>query len=208
MSLGALLDNSVAHERIPVAVDRRLTTGAWAGLALLVVQLLVLHIGRSATDGFATWGIVSWAFTGFGHPEGAYTLTQGVIVAGLVGAVVTRGFTRAATVGHSGQLGLLAAGVASAVPTAWILTVLVAIVVAAVVLVAIGATVTVLMVGLGIAVAPAVWRFCVAVTPVLWRTAVAVLPVLWRLTVAVLPAVQLLLWIPKLLVRILRLPFR
>ena len=123
MSIGELLDNSVTHERIPVAVDRRLTAGAWAGLGLLLVQLGVLHVGRNATGGFATWGLVRWAFTGFGHPDVAFTGTKVVVAAGLIGAVATWGFTRAATLGHHGQLALLAGGVAAAVPAVWIVVV-------------------------------------------------------------------------------------
>lgn len=123
MTIRNLLDNSVAHERTPTAVDPRLTVGAWVGLGLLALQVFVLHIGANSHEGFPTWGIVSWAFTGFGRPELALALTVTAVVAGLVGAVVTRGFTKGTTVGQSGQLGLLFGGAAAAIPTAWIVLV-------------------------------------------------------------------------------------
>ncbi len=109
----------------PGAVDGGSPAGAWAGLGLLLlVQLVGAPCRPQRHRRLPHWGLVRWAFTWFGHPGVAFTGTKVVVGAGRSAVVATLGwFTRAAIVGHHGQLALLAGGVAAAVPAVWIVVV-------------------------------------------------------------------------------------
>ena len=172
MSLGALLDNSVTHERVAVDVDRRLTRGAWVGVGVLVAQLVMLHIGRVVTTGYPTWSITSWAFTGFGHPDAAHRIVVGALALAVIGAVLARGFTWATTRGIYGQTGLMAMGVALAVPVAWVVALTVALVLAIGFAVFVGLVLAVVALVVFVVLAPLLWRLTVAAAPVLFKIGV------------------------------------
>ncbi len=122
MQLNELLDKSVTHERVQVAVDDRFRKAGWwagvAGVAALLALAVFFRDLETTTGPEFPWGWIGWVASFGYNTDLAVVVLAGIVATTVVVAVVTKGFTVADQREHYAMAAVVGGNSLAAVPLA------------------------------------------------------------------------------------------